>query len=220
VKAGEPYDKGNLDLEGTKATTSTSTTTDTPTASDPPTSSSTVTCLDTSSSSAAHTDKQGANAPSATPDSEASKRIAETKREAEEASKIDTDGPGPKSLEEKARESGVGGATTSTSSTKKEDDGLQKGSVGEGTGEKYVKFTGTAAEGGDFDATKPGAGKEADRLLEEKGIHREAAAPGGFETGTPSKRDSSSSSSPDTPETKEKRSLKQKIKQKLHRHKD
>jgi hypothetical protein len=32
-----------------------------------------------------------------------------------------------------------------------------------GTGEKYVKSSGFAAEGGDFDATKPGAGKEADR---------------------------------------------------------
>lgn len=32
-----------------------------------------------------------------------------------------------------------------------------------GTGEKYVKSTGLAAEGGDFDAAAPGAGKEADR---------------------------------------------------------
>lgn len=33
----------------------------------------------------------------------------------------------------------------------------------EGTGEQWVKSTGVAAEGGDFDATKPGAGKEANR---------------------------------------------------------
>ncbi len=32
-----------------------------------------------------------------------------------------------------------------------------------GTGEKWVKTTGMAADGGDFDATKPGAGKEAER---------------------------------------------------------
>ena len=32
-----------------------------------------------------------------------------------------------------------------------------------GTGEKWVKSTGLAADGGDFDAAKPGAGKEADR---------------------------------------------------------
>ncbi|KAF8465269.1 hypothetical protein BDZ91DRAFT_232949 [Kalaharituber pfeilii] len=36
----------------------------------------------------------------------------------------------------------------------------------------YVKSTGVAAEGGDFDAAKPGAGKEADRLLEQAGLHR------------------------------------------------
>jgi hypothetical protein len=35
----------------------------------------------------------------------------------------------------------------------------------EGTGEKWVKTSGLAAEGGDFDATKPGAGKEANRKL-------------------------------------------------------
>jgi len=39
-------------------------------------------------------------------------------------------------------------------------------------GHLWVKTTGTAAEGGDFDAAKPGAGREADRLLEESGIHR------------------------------------------------
>lgn len=38
-------------------------------------------------------------------------------------------------------------------------------SKGEGTGEKYVKTTGLAADGGDFDAAKPGAGREADREL-------------------------------------------------------
>ena len=34
-----------------------------------------------------------------------------------------------------------------------------------GTGEKWVKTSGMAADGGDFDATKPGAGREADREL-------------------------------------------------------
>ena len=33
---------------------------------------------------------------------------------------------------------------------------------GEGTGEKYVRSTGLAADGGDFDATRPGAGREAE----------------------------------------------------------
>lgn len=43
-----------------------------------------------------------------------------------------------------------------------------------GTGEEWVKTTGLHADGGNFDATKPGAGREADRLLEEKGIHKDA----------------------------------------------
>lgn len=34
---------------------------------------------------------------------------------------------------------------------------------GKGTGELYVKASGLAADGGDFDAAKPGAGREADR---------------------------------------------------------
>jgi hypothetical protein len=36
-------------------------------------------------------------------------------------------------------------------------------SKGEGTGEQYVKSSGLKADGGDFDAMKPGAGREADR---------------------------------------------------------
>jgi hypothetical protein len=39
-----------------------------------------------------------------------------------------------------------------------------------GGGSKYVRTSGLASEGGDFDATKPGAGREADRLLDEKGV--------------------------------------------------
>lgn len=40
----------------------------------------------------------------------------------------------------------------------------------EGTGTKYEKSTGLACEGGDFDATRPGAAREAARLMDEKGI--------------------------------------------------
>ncbi|KAI9749857.1 MAG: hypothetical protein M4579_006703 [Chaenotheca gracillima] len=47
----------------------------------------------------------------------------------------------------------------------------------EGTGTIYVKSSGMAADGGDFDATKPGAGREADRLLEEKGVQRAGGPP-------------------------------------------
>ena len=48
----------------------------------------------------------------------------------------------------------------------------QEGEKKEGSGHKWVKSTGTAAGGGDFDAAKPGAGREADRLLEQAGVHR------------------------------------------------
>lgn len=41
-------------------------------------------------------------------------------------------------------------------------------------GHLWVKSTGTAADGGDFDAAKPGAGKEADRLMGQAGVHRTA----------------------------------------------
>jgi len=42
----------------------------------------------------------------------------------------------------------------------------------QGSGEQYVKSAGLKADGGDFDAANPGAGSEANRLLEEKGIHQ------------------------------------------------
>ena len=40
-----------------------------------------------------------------------------------------------------------------------------------GSGTKVVKSSGLAADGGDFDATKPGAGREADRMLYSLFIH-------------------------------------------------
>jgi hypothetical protein len=81
---------------------------------------------------------------------------------------VDTTGPGPKTLEEKASESsgvvGKGeGRGKSGEDEGEEEDGPQKQSHGEGTGEKYVKSSGMVADGGDFDAANPGAGKEADR---------------------------------------------------------
>jgi len=52
-----------------------------------------------------------------------------------------------------------------------------------GTGQEVVKASGMAADGGDFDATKPGAGSEANRLLEEKGVHKTGGNTGPPETG-------------------------------------
>ncbi|KAI0841694.1 hypothetical protein F5Y06DRAFT_260179 [Hypoxylon sp. FL0890] len=127
-----------------------------------------------------------------------------------EAQKLD--GPGPKPIDEVAREHGGDAGNSKSSlpgedkpagSNEEEEEGPNTKSKGEGTGEQYVKSSGLKADGGDFDATKPGAGKEADRLLEEKGMH------GG------SKVNEDSSSHGDK---KDKKSVGQKIKDKLHRH--
>ncbi|EQK98100.1 glycine-rich cell wall structural protein 1 [Ophiocordyceps sinensis CO18] len=89
-------------------------------------------------------------------------------------------GAGPKSLADVAKNSGGdagnnGDAAKETSdSTAEREDGKEDGQESKGTGEKYVRTTGLAADGGDFDATKPGAGREADRLMEEKGKSRES----------------------------------------------
>ncbi|KAK6952961.1 hypothetical protein Daesc_005258 [Daldinia eschscholtzii] len=150
-----------------------------------------------------------------------------------EAQKLD--GPGPKPLDEVAREHGgdagkmdqkdeskplpgqdapAGSASASKSSGSgsagEEQDGPNAKSTGEGTGEKYVKSSGLQADGGDFDATKPGAGREADRLLEEKGIHPVGGGGGG---GNGSKDDDAAEH-----KDKDKKSLGKKIKDKLHRH--
>ncbi|TID18443.1 putative glycine-rich cell wall structural protein 1 protein [Venturia nashicola] len=82
----------------------------------------------------------------------------------------------------------------------------------EGTGEQWVKTSGLAAEGGDFDATKPGAGKEANRILEEKGIKNDDHGKMASDNG--SSLDIGSGSS-DTPKKESKMT---KLKEKLHIH--
>lgn len=123
------------------------------------------------------------------------------------------DGPGPKPVAELAKEHG-GDAGDRVSSVDKgknveeneenpkesEDDNYRS----EGTGEKYVQTTGLQADGGDFDATKPGAGREADRLMEKKGMHNS--------------NDPNSAGDDGGSPTSGKKSLGQKIKDKLHRH--
>ena len=84
------------------------------------------------------------------------------------------------------------------------EEGEKAGGTEKGTGTQYVKSTGLQADGGDFDATAPGAGREADRLLEEKGVHREG------NTGPPQETEGASASSGDKP------SMGQKVKDALH----
>ncbi|EAQ91375.1 predicted protein [Chaetomium globosum CBS 148.51] len=84
---------------------------------------------------------------------------------------------------------------------------------GMGMGEEYVKSSGLAADGGDFDASRPGAGREADRLLEEKGVHPPATTHRGTDTSS----GSHGSHGHGENGGKEKLGLKDKIKAKLHK---
>lgn len=111
--------------------------------------------------------QQDAERPGDTPTGEGAEGVKE-KEEGEQVLKKDpNDHSGepmymhdaPKTQAER-RESKVGNA------------GGQEHGKEKGTGEQWVKTSGLAADGGDFDATKPGAGREADRLMEQKGIHK------------------------------------------------
>lgn len=98
--------------------------------------------------------QQGADRPMEVPEGKQEDAIANKKAAAENAMSQDI-GDGPKPLGEE--DSSEGGQKESMGSTSTE----------KGTGTQYVKSSGVAAEGGDFDATKPGAGKEADRECSE-----------------------------------------------------
>jgi hypothetical protein len=101
---------------------------------------------------------QAADRPEDEPSSDEHSRVQEAKKNAEDAQNVDTSGPGPKPLSETHKAGGE-----APSSDGGDDDGPQKESHGEGTGQKYVKSSGMKADGGDFDASAAGAGKEADR---------------------------------------------------------
>ena len=80
------------------------------------------------------------------------------------------EGPGPRPVAEIARENGgdAGKATSSgsVSNNKKAEEAAKEEDENPHSGDKgmlYVRSSGMKADGGDFDATKPGAGKEADR---------------------------------------------------------
>ncbi|KAK1769052.1 putative glycine-rich cell wall structural protein 1 protein [Phialemonium atrogriseum] len=135
------------------------------------------------------------------------------------------DGPGPRPIEEVARERGgdagraggnAGGGALGGGEAKDEgaggEDGPQKESHGEGTGEKYVKSTGLRADGGDFDAANPGAGKEAERLLDQKGVHRDP----GPKTAGSDAGDSKDTHAKDAHSGGKDRKLGEKLKTKLH----
>ncbi|KAJ2974039.1 hypothetical protein NQ176_g6261 [Zarea fungicola] len=135
-------------------------------------------------------------------------------------------GPGPRDVAVIARENGgdagnVGNRRSDTASASSGDinkdinnAGSNEGSDEKGTGEQYVKSSGLHADGGDFDATKPGAGREADRLLEQKGISTTTSGGSGHSGSGSGDNDIKSQSSGG----KEKHGIVDKIKEKLHKH--
>lgn len=134
----------------------------------------------------------------------------------------DVTGPGPKSLDVVAKEHGgdAGNDATKAAATDGDDSAAKDApadSGEQGTGEQYVKTSGLAADGGDFDATKPGAGREADRLMDQKGIH---TGPAGGDAATKETAGDSSKPAPSSPDSskKDKPSLGDRIKAKLHKH--
>ncbi|KAK8058535.1 hypothetical protein PG994_008983 [Apiospora phragmitis] len=141
--------------------------------------------------------------------------------------------PAPKPLDELARERGgdagkvgdtgkgdggiIGDEKKDEAEGKEDPNDPHAKSTGEGTGEKYVKTSGVKADGGDFDATKPGAGREADRLLEQKGIHvTKGVPPKPEDEGAADKASADKDSA--SGEKGEKKGIPSKIKEKLHRH--
>lgn len=143
--------------------------------------------------------QQGAEKPGDAPTDEEAEGVKEKKEEGEQALKKDPNDHSGESMhmhdapktQAEQRESKVRNAG-----------GQEHDKEEKGTGEQWVKTSGLAADGGDFDATKPGAGREADRLMEQKGIHK--ASPG------------EKSELPSNGDDKEKVGLSEKIKNKLH----
>ena len=108
--------------------------------------------------------QQGADRPHEAPEGAQADAVVNEKKEAENAMSADTSGDttsGGGPIAGGDETSGGGPPPQQSQGGQKEN--LGSTSKEPGTGTKYEKSTGMAAEGGDFDATRPGAGKEADR---------------------------------------------------------
>lgn len=167
----------------------------------------TTTGASSSSLPSANDDKKATGTTGTTGRSDEAQAQAETssnnKTDEKSTEKSDTDnpdvkidGPGPRPLEEIAREHGGDAGNAKADSIKSGEQQQQPGEPGalggaehrrrdsgkglgeeeqqregegegksedQGTGEEYVQSSGLAADGGDFDASRPGAGREADR---------------------------------------------------------
>ncbi|OCL04283.1 hypothetical protein AOQ84DRAFT_391649 [Glonium stellatum] len=115
--------------------------------------------------------QQGADKPSDAPTGEEVEGVKKKKEEGEKALKED---PNDHSGEPMHMHEAPKTQTERRDSKAGNPGGQEHGKEEKATGEQWVKTSGLAADGGDFDATKPGAGREADRLMEQKGIHKTA----------------------------------------------
>ncbi|PHH74502.1 hypothetical protein CDD80_3053 [Ophiocordyceps camponoti-rufipedis] len=118
-------------------------------------------------------------------------------------------GEGPKPLEVVAKEHGGDAGNRGDAKEQRDgstaDDAEASQQENKGTGEMHVMTTGFAADGGDFDAAKPGAAREADRLMEEK-------TGSGFDNTSGGNVDGQTTNADGKP------SLGERIKNKLHKH--
>lgn len=178
--------------------------------------------------------QQGADKPHDTPKGEQEDAIKSSKDEAEDFMK--TKDPNDHSGEPMKMHDGSENKVPSTLEERRDSKagmpgGQPHGQESKGTGEQWVKTSGMHADGGDFDATKPGAGREAERawhkmvrllsradgaagLMEGKGIKKEQPSQPG-QSASPTRSTGSG-------DKKEKVPLSEKIKTKLHisHHKD
>lgn len=226
---GEPYDAGNMEPQEMSSTKTpldqpssgshTTNSTGMDTRADAATSSKIETSEDTSSRTKTEVEKP---VESAVPDkAESTKKVnldGPGQPEEQQIPIADLDKPGPKPLETLAREHGGDAGQAAKHDTSTASSGLPGDSQGdkshegsgEGTGEKVVRSTGFAAEGGDFDAAAAGAAREADRLVDENNSHDNIATKSSPGHTKPGLSDSGAGG--------EKLSLKEKIKAKLHKH--
>ncbi|KAK0755896.1 hypothetical protein N5P37_011572 [Trichoderma harzianum] len=137
-------------------------------------------------------------------------------------------GAGPRPVEELAKENGGNAAAASSNDAVQEEDNNKPkeqklpednsqqrddNQKWEASEDDYVKTTGLAADGGNFDAAKPGAGVEADRLMEQKGLKTDDDDNNNHKAGSSGRKSSDSGR-----HHKDKPSLGERIKNKLHRH--
>jgi hypothetical protein len=221
VVKGEPYDAGNLDTpaqekivrlynaENETPAPPNTTTTATTTTSDqsPPRNTTLAAPFVKSDTSAAQHDTRH---PDDVPD------ILDSK---------DLKGPGPKPIDVVAKKHGgdAGQAKKDSNTHGNYGGDTKQQASGQGTGEAHVHATGFLADGGNFDAKNPGAGKEADRLIHHHDHPSALPIPQATTTATtssaPAERTSQDSKdSSNSNHGKNKLSLSEKIKAKLHKH--